>query len=73
MQNLPKLTAFAALTTCAFALSACASRTDRVEGRQNARTSGVEARQDRYDARAEGRHDRRQIRSDRADARYDNW
>jgi hypothetical protein len=73
MQNIPRLIALAALITCTFALSACATRTDRIEGRQDARTSGVETRQDRYDARAGGRQDRRQILSDLADARYESW
>jgi hypothetical protein len=72
-----KLLTLAALISSTFAFCSCATRTDRIEGRHDARTSGVEARQDRYDTRAEGRQDRRQIRSDREDARaadrFDSW
>jgi hypothetical protein len=73
MTPIARLISLTALTASTFVLGACAARTDRIEDRQDARTSGVEARQDRYDARAGGRQDRRQIRSDRADARYDRW
>lgn len=73
MQNITRLIAFAALATCTLAFGGCAARVDRIEGRQDARTTGVESRQDRYDARYEGRQERREIRSDRADARYDRW
>ena len=73
MKCITRFGTFIALITCTFALSACATRTDRIEDRQNARTSGVETRQDRYDARANGRQDRRDIRSERADARYERW
>ena len=73
MHNITRLIALTVFTTCTFALGACAARTDRIEGRQDSRTSGVERRHDRYDARYSGRQDRRDIRSDRADARYERW
>lgn len=70
MQNLKALLFITTLTLSALALSACAGRTDRIEGRQAAHTSAFESRQERFDARAQGRQDRRQIRSDHADARF---
>ncbi len=73
MHHITRLIALTAFAACAFALGACATRVERIEHRQDVRTSGTETRQDRYDARYEGRQDRRQIRSDRADARYNSW
>jgi hypothetical protein len=73
MKGIIKQATCAALGISALALGACASRTHRIETRQDTRTSAVEARQDRYDARSQGRQDRREIRSDRADARYERW
>jgi hypothetical protein len=72
MQNITRLIALTTFTTCTFALCACAGHTDRIEGRQSARTSGLETRQDRYDARYKGRQERREIRSERADTRYNS-
>jgi hypothetical protein len=73
MQNITRLVALAALATCTLLSGACATRVERIEDRQDVRTSGVERRHDRYDARYSGRQDRRDIRSERADARYDRW
>ena len=72
MQNITRLIALTALTTCTFALCACAAHTDGIEGRQDARTSALETRQDRYDARYKGRQERQEIRSERADTRYNS-
>ncbi len=73
MQSLTRFLVFTLFAASTLALSACATRVNRIEDRQDHRTSGVETRQDGYDARYSGRQDRRQIRSDRADARYNSW
>ena len=65
---------FLQLAACLMMTSAC-SRTavERIEDRQDRRTTRVDRRQDRYDARYNARQDRRDMRSDRADARFERW
>jgi hypothetical protein len=73
MQTTTRIIALLGLAAGTLAVGACTNRTDRIEHRQDVRTTGAEVRQDRYDARYQGRQDRRQLRSDRADARYSTW